>query len=181
MVQSRLRDWAIVPGRFPEDWKEALRAHDNATALLIKEITGLDDVPPEMIKKIRQGNGVEKVESLGIVLNRLNVREIKLKGKLADAAELQAKEERDREAEKVELRHIAERMEELKKLGLSNEEAKELIQTERGKVTKTISETKLNLSPETRDMIEKVIPETLGRIFTPEPEKIVLCKVSRGD
>ena len=180
-IQSRLREWAVSPELGPQNWEKALGAQDDATATLIKEIVGLDSVSPELIKKIRQGNGIGKVPSLGIIMNRLNVREIRLKGELAKAAELKVKEDRERKAEEVELEHIAARIAELRQtIGFTAEEAKELIQTERKKVIKTVSETKLNLSPETREMIEKMVPVLL-EVFAPrkEPEKIILWKEVR--
>ena len=102
---------------------------------------------------------------MGIVLNRVNVTSIKPKGKLAEAAQKEAIEKREQKAETIELTHIAERIESLKKLGFSNEQSLEIIQTERGKVSKTISESKWNVSQETRAMIEKIGPDLVAKIL----------------
>lgn len=122
----------------------------------------------EQITKARQGNGDFELPQLGITINRLNIGEIKPVGKLAEAAELAVKEEREQAAEIVELDHVRNRMAELmtvppKGPGFSAEQALEVIQTERGKVVKTVAETKLNISPETRAMIEKIMPGLLNQ------------------
>ena len=119
----------------------------------------------EEIRDARRGNGKYKKFSLGILLNRLNLGEIKPIGELAKAMELKVTEESQRRAEIVELNHVGERIEALKKIDFSNEQALEIIQTERGKVTKNISESKWNVSAETRAMIEKVGPEIVAKIF----------------
>lgn len=110
----------------------------------------------EEIRNARRGNGKYQKLELGIILNRLNLGEIKPIGKLAEAMELQVKEQREMEAEKTELKHVSDRVKELTTLGFSNEQSLEIIQTERGKVVKTITESKWNVSQETRNMIEKV-------------------------
>ena len=84
-------------------------------------------------------------------------------GKFAEAADLEVKEEMERKAETLEIQHVADTIDRLKKqLGISNEIALEILQTERGKVVKNISENKWNISPETRAMIEKIAPEMLA-------------------
>lgn len=117
----------------------------------------------ETIAKIRQSNGTIEIPSLGIILNRLNVGKIRTLGKYAEAADLEVKERKEREAETLELQHVADTIQRLTaQLGISNEQALEILQTERGKVTKSISESKWNISPETRAMIEKIAPDILA-------------------
>lgn len=117
----------------------------------------------EIIAKVRQANGTIQIPSLGIILNRLNIGEMKRLGKFAEAADLEVKEEMERKAETLEIQHVADTIDRLKKqLGISNEIALEILQTERGKVVKNISENKWNISPETRAMIEKIAPEMLA-------------------
>lgn len=119
------------------------------------------------IKMARQGNGWFKKSQLGIILNRLNVGEIKPTegSRLSKAMELEVAEDRERIGETLELKHVHGRISELKTLGFSNEQALEIIQTERGKVKKDISESKWNISQETRAMIEKIGPEVVAAIF----------------
>ncbi len=116
----------------------------------------------EEIKALRAGSGNIKLGDLGITIERLNIADIKLLGEVARAAEMEAKEVQEREAEKLELEHVRLRLGELKAEGFSNEQSLEIIQTERGKVKKEISESKFNISPETREMVEKIIPAIAG-------------------
>jgi hypothetical protein len=117
----------------------------------------------KIINDIRNGNGKQPIPHLGIELNRLNIGEIKATGKYGESLELKAKEDRERKAEVLEIQHVSDTIQRLKRqLGVSNEQALEILQTERGKVTKNISESKWNISPETRAMIEKIAPEVLA-------------------
>lgn len=116
----------------------------------------------KQIARARQGNGDFKLPQLGIVINRLNIGEIKPVGELAKAAELEVKEACEREAETTELNHVRQRLIELMAQppngpGFKAEQALEVIQTERGKVAKTVAETKLNVSAETMAAIERII------------------------
>ena len=164
-VGEVIREWAITPDYGPETWEEALRARGEALRIVINTLAGRDTLAaldPTEIALMRAGNGSLVSQALGIVINRVNIGEMKLLGALAEAAEKAAKEERERVAETIELQHIAARVIELKAQGFSNEEAMRIIQTERGKVTQQINESRLNVSPETRDMLTD-----LARIFRP--------------
>lgn len=115
------------------------------------------------IRKARGGNGVYRIPQMGIVLNRLNIGEIRVLGEVGRVAELQAKEKQERAGEREEKKHYAKLVLELRKdLKISEEQAIELIQTERGKVKKEIAEKKLTVSPETRAMIERIVPGLAG-------------------
>lgn len=120
------------------------------------------------IAKMRQGNGGKFLVQLGIRLDRLNIDEIKPMGELTKSAEKKVIEQREAEGDKVRIKNITERIKELRKpeLGFSSEQALEILQTERNKVTKSISETKLNVSNETRSMIEKIAGDVLNKVFS---------------
>jgi hypothetical protein len=98
----------------------------------------------KIIKEIRKGNGVQPIPQLGITLNRLNIGDITIKKgtQLEVAAEKEVKEKREREAEIVELDHVGERIGKL--MGppwdYTRQEARDIVQTERGKVEKKINE-----------------------------------------
>jgi hypothetical protein len=133
MVEEISRRWAAE-----RSWEECLEANVATTGMLIKEIAGLEKEPE--IKLVRQGNGTAPIESLGIILNRLNVGIITVVGKLVETAELKAIEEKEREAEKIEIDHVRERIQELIKTGFTPKEARDIVQTERKKVEKKITE-----------------------------------------
>jgi len=110
---------------------------------LVKKLTGISDEElKEKVEEVRRGNGVEKIPYLGIVLNRLNIGMRRIKGKLGEEAERVAVEKRQRDAEKVELKHVQVRTKEFQKVGLTPKDALEAVQTERGKVEKKIIEYK---------------------------------------
>ena len=48
--------------------------------------------------------------------------------------------------------------------GYSKEQALEVVQTERGKVTKTIAETKISISSEVQEMLKEILPSALSII-----------------
>lgn len=171
VVTEAVREFAADPSREPNTWEDAIKMRKEFLAEIVLSILGKDpgqtpqDEIDEIIRELRRGNGTMEMETLGIILNRVNITEIKPRGKLAEAAEMMAKEERDRKGEEVELKHVATQITKLKELGFSNEQALEIIQTERGKVTKEIKESKWNVSQETRAMIEKIGPEIVAQIF----------------
>lgn len=160
MVNQRLREWAITT-----NWEDALKAHDKTTAILVKTIAGLPtelskEEQEKIIARIAQGDGVQPIPQLGIILNRLNIKEIKPKGELIRAAELLVKEKMERVGERIEMQHAMDRVQEVKKvLGCSTAQAIELFQTERGKVVKKINEIKGSVSDETRKMVERIIDQ----------------------
>jgi len=138
IVEEACRQWAIR-----QTWQECQRNRDKLARLLVGRITknkGRDLT--FIINSLRLGNGDARIQSLGIVMNRFNVGEIELKGELAKAAERTAVETRQMEAEKTEIRNVRDRARELQELGLSAEDAIEVVQTERGKVKKEIREIK---------------------------------------
>jgi regulator of protease activity HflC (stomatin/prohibitin superfamily) len=113
-----------------------------------------------VIKKIRRGNGAFYMPSLGITINRFTIDEIALSGQTKEAVESRAREAYEREADEIEIRNVLQRTRELMQdLGISAEQALEIVQTERGKVVKSIKEGKINISPETRETLERIFPE----------------------
>ena len=96
----------------------------------------------EQVREIQRGNGIQGIQQLGITLNRLNIGDIAIKSgtQLEKAAEKEISEIREREAEKVELEHVKKRVEELQGIGYTIQEARDIVQTERGKVNKNIQD-----------------------------------------
>lgn len=116
----------------------------------------------EHLRTARQGNADIAIKDLGVILTRLNIKEVQPLGDVAKAAEKQAKEEQDRLGEITELNHVAERIKTLsERAKIPPALAAEMVQTERGKVVKKIKENKYNLSPE----ILAALPEILNSIM----------------
>jgi regulator of protease activity HflC (stomatin/prohibitin superfamily) len=168
IVQEALREWAISKTWGPQTWQEALGKRAEAINVLVNAVLGRPyDAPisDNDLARMRAGNGNLQNTAYGFTLNRLNIKEMRLKGKLAEAAEKKVVEEREREAEKVELEHIRNQVAEFVRMGYSREQALEAVQTERDKVTKTIDEKKISVSPETRDALERIAAGTTGTIL----------------
>jgi len=116
--------------------KEILKEKDE------KEIKEAINRRREQIREIQRGNGVQVIPQLGITLNRLNIGDIALQegSLLWKAAEQKVKEEREQEAEEVELNHVGSRIEKLMgpPWNFTKQEARDIVQTERDKVKKEI-------------------------------------------
>lgn len=162
ITRQELRSWAVKEDANHKTWEDVIRADDVASRRLIQAILG-EDVDENEAKEIQRGHGNCKHKKLGFRFNRLNIGDMKILGETAIAAEKMAKEERDREAEKVEMAHAIDMIKKVAaETGLSIEEAKELFQTERSKVVKTIDERRLNISDETRKALKEIAPLLKG-------------------
>ncbi|MDD5431130.1 MAG: hypothetical protein PHP03_02820 [Candidatus Pacebacteria bacterium] len=118
------------------------------------------------VNEIKSGNGKHQIDHLGITINRFNIGEIKALGKYAESLDLEVKEKNEKEAEEVEVNHSIKQIKKIEtELKIPVGEAKEFFQTERSKTPKTIQEHKINLSPETREMVKEVLKEAIPAIF----------------
>ncbi len=115
------------------------------------------------IMKAKTGNGSFVKSSLGIIVNRFTINQIRLKGKLAGVAEQQALQVQLRNAEKVELDHIRRRLRELANEGLSREDAIQVIQVERNKATMDIKKKQLSISPGTMEVIQAIADKIFNK------------------
>lgn len=161
------KEEAIEWGRRWEKVKEEL---ERLSAEEQRRIETAVEERRKAIADIRQGQGTFKKSCLGVTLVRLNIGKIVTIGKLAEKASLEVEEEEERKGEIKEMNHLQSRIKELVGIGFTNEAALEIFQTERGKVSKTISENKWNISPETRTMIEKLAPALLKQLLGKEGE-----------
>jgi hypothetical protein len=94
----------------------------------------------EKIKEIRQGKSTFPNESLGITILRFTVNEVKVEGVVAEAAQEAEKERKQKDAEKVEIQNVSDRVAQLISAhpDLTSVQAFEIVQTERKKITKTV-------------------------------------------
>src|SRR3989338_6172972 len=118
----------------------------------------------EQVDAIRMGTAKILIEDLGVFIERLNLGDMDVLGGVSEQAEAQAREVEEREAEKVELSHVKQRILLFTEMGYSKEKALEIVQTERGKVAKTISENQFSIPPETREMVEKIASPLAGSV-----------------
>lgn len=170
VIDEAVRELAISKERPPDTWEQAVSMKGDFSFEILLKIEGipipdssedrekLKKEKADLLKSLRVGNGTLEVPSLGIIINRLNVKNVQPKGKLVEAAEKLAIERREMQAEAVELKHIRDEVAKLNKdLSLSAEQSLELIQTERGKVVKTVNETKFSVAQESREAIKDVV------------------------
>lgn len=147
-----------------DGWKRVNEVYDPLVDTQKEDLKTAVKSRREEVKKLRTGTGSIVLKDLGVKIERLNVGDVKVLGEVAKAAEKEAKEEEERKAERFEISHVQKLVEELMKppYNFSSEQALEVIQTERSKVTKMITESKLNISPETREMIKIIIPQIIS-------------------
>jgi len=144
----------------------------------------------DIILSLRRGNGTQEIPSLGITLNRFNIGEVELDKRIQQAIENSSIEIAEARAEKIELDNIRARIFEimfvineetgkpetddegnLKRTGISEQSAIELIQSERGKVPKTItvSRKEFSFDKNTLEMITPLASVILGALKGGKP------------
>lgn len=165
IVEEAVRELATNPNKEPTTWEEAVAMKRIFLAEIVNVVLGKNPTLTstkeidEIATNLRRGNGNQKIESLGIVLDRVNVTEVKPKNpKLADAADESAIEKKQKESEKIEIETVNELAKKLiDTLGIDPKTALEIIQTERGKVTKNIKENKYDVAGIPPDLMSVVL------------------------
>jgi len=105
----------------------------------------------------------KKAIDWGIDIRNILITDIGLEEEVMKDYERTKREERQRDAEIIELNHVRERIQELKDMGFSLERAQEIVQTERGKVKKDIQEKLYGLSGGVaKDIAAKAAGKILG-------------------
>ncbi len=133
--------WAIKNKETGEwNWDDLQRVYDGFSDDDRQDLALFIKMRRLEIKRIRQGKGSFRDESLGITIVRFTVNEVKVEGKVAEAAELEEKERREREADKMEIENVSERIKKLRTdhPDMPLEEAIMMVQTERGKISESV-------------------------------------------
>lgn len=161
-----IREWASAADHGPKTWREAYGAHAEALPVVVNALVGRAvDTPLDAteLARMRGGNGALESVALGITLNRVNITQIQVLGKLAEAAEQQAIEAAQRAGETIERDFLAESLEILIKKGLTPEEARRAFQVERKKITETVATRVFGVTTETFKAAGEAIAGVLGR------------------
>ena len=115
VVAEAVRELATNPNKEPKTWEQAIAMKRIFLAEIVSVILGRNPSSisaaeiDEIATNLRRGNGNQKIESLGIILDRVNITEVKPKNpKLADAADESAIEKRQKVAEKIEIQTVKE-------------------------------------------------------------------------
>ncbi|MEK9148294.1 MAG: SPFH domain-containing protein, partial [Patescibacteria group bacterium] len=98
-----------------------------------------------------------KARDWGVDITNVLVAQILPSEEVIQDYERVRREERQRDAEIIELEHVRSRIEEVSRMGFSLERAQEIVQTERGKVKKEIREQQLSIPAETRATLKEVL------------------------
>ena len=141
------------------EWKKIRKVLDTLNEDEQKELEKSVDNRRDKIKNLRRGNGQIIINDLGIRLERLNIGDIEVLGKVAENADQEAKEEQQRKAEGLELQFVRERITELMAppFNYTRAEARDIVQTERGKVVKAIDDKHITLDATTAEIVARVL------------------------
>lgn len=159
MIKERLREWAA---NFDGQWLSAVKVREDATSILITDISGISssvdsNQRTENIKKIRAGIGDQVIPSLGIVLCRLNIASLDATGALSNEAELSARKHSQIKSQALEFEHFRQMAKELMELGFTKEQSAEIIQTDRGQLSRVIKEYRGQPSAYMMSVIEHIL------------------------
>lgn len=166
-TEEAVRQWMIATEEGPRDFEEALRTGQGTRAILFRTIAGLPlELPKaerdQMLQTVTNEKGFS-LPQLGIVLDFLRITKVTVGGVVVDTTELISKEKKQKEVEMIKFGYLQEIMLQLKEFGLSTEQALELAQTERGRVSKKIDEMKLRISIEDQDKVVRLIERLIDR------------------
>lgn len=143
-------NWEKVETNLKAGYKKAKDENPDKFGTYKEELNNLKEKVDErrqVIKNLQRGTGSLKISSLGIIIERLNIGQVELLGDAAKMADKQAVEKIEQEAERTEMENVKGLIEYLmEELDFSRKEAKEIVQSERGKVDVNVNEHKLSLS-----------------------------------
>jgi hypothetical protein len=145
--EPRLRPLEVDAERWGENWERLEKRLKKLTPQEIETLRAQIKQRQNIINEVTSGNGKNFVESLGITVHKLTLNSIKPVGQTAESIDKIVKEIQESEAEKVEITAAINRINELmKNTGCSLDQAIQLFQVEREKISKNVNE--INLSPE---------------------------------
>ena len=159
MLKERVREWA---SNQEGGWVEALRVTEALTARLAKDIGGIPttlSVEEEraLVARVRSGLAEQTIKGLGIILNRLNVSELNIRGKVGAEADIAAYARLRMAGQRIDFDLITEILKKLMALGFTADQSIELVQIERDKVEKKVREYRGSAAAATLSAVEKIL------------------------
>ncbi len=142
-----------VPPPVPEEWQNRPDVGLNWSALeavLAAEPAGREEIGRQvrarraLLDALSRGEAEIKIVSLGIILERLSIKDIRQPDDLMEAARRPAIEREEREAETIELQHLRDRMNELQRpvseggAGMDPEQSRRTVLVDLKKATEEI-------------------------------------------
>ncbi|MDD2913620.1 MAG: hypothetical protein WCZ99_01725 [Candidatus Paceibacterota bacterium] len=146
------------------NYKKLGDAGNSAISSILKIICG-NEVGDKEVRNVIQGKGCIIHEGLGVKINQINITGLRFVGEFAKVAELSVVKGIKIDIEKKELKQIADFIKKYKEEGnLSTSEAIELIQTEKGTVSKKIKE--VSISPKIIEVLaDPKIVDAINKIL----------------
>lgn len=166
VVSQRALQWARSTAEGPQTWEEAQEKIVEATEVILQNILGVEELTEEEKQNFTRGIGNCRLLDLGIVLDRLNVDKIAVTGEVAEKAQKAAGEVLERDAEIIELEHIAKRIQIFIDKGFSHPDAVNIVFVAMGKASKVIDDRNLTfkLSSGLDKLLEKLSPELIATL-----------------
>jgi hypothetical protein len=100
--EENLRLWSRNEMEEPRTWESLLNSGKQASKLIIEAICD-DTISESDLNKVRLGRGEFKIEQFGVILNRLNLKEMVPKGEVYEKALKKKNEEKERDSETYEV------------------------------------------------------------------------------
>jgi hypothetical protein len=140
--------------------RKILRTMSNSQ---ISELKNAIEKRRKEIENLRTGIGAIELTDLGVTLERLNIGDIDVLGEVGVQAEGEAKEEQERQKDERELKFVRERIKELMDppFNYTNAEARDIVQTERGKVKREIADKHYSLDSSTVTALGAIVKEVV--------------------
>lgn len=140
--------------------KEVLKSIEESKGVAaIEKLEKAVEQRRKAIEDLRTGSGTIVLQDLGFMLERLNLGDIDVLGDVGKQAEGEAKEEQERQKDALELKFVRERIEELMlpPFNYTNAQARDIVQTERGKVVRAIDDKQISLDATTAQIVATVL------------------------
>jgi regulator of protease activity HflC (stomatin/prohibitin superfamily) len=145
-------------GRWGENWERLNEYFQELDPEKKEKIEKALQERRQVIANLRSGSGQYVLPSLGIIIQRLNLSEIKVVGETAQKADQAAKEAQETRAEVEEQTHIIDMAKTLaKEIGMSNGEAIQCVYAHLGKIPKTVQEHQVTFAPNVLAAAEKIL------------------------
>lgn len=162
-AKEAIRERIVDENKKPFVWQEAMAMSKDMELEIAAAMMGkkLDEIPKreqdEMISELRKGEAKIKISAYGVIVKRINIVKISVDKEVREAANREAIEREEWRAKKIKLDEEIKRIKEASAQDRSEREARELVQITGREVEKKIQEHKINVVPETVELIGALV------------------------
>lgn len=146
------------------DWSKLRTIIESRSLAEQDELKERVETRREAIRKVMRGDGIAK-PTLGIIVRRLGLGDIKPPADIEKSASLKPVEEMKRDAEAVQLDAVRDRIKELRDMGFSPGDARDTVQVERGKLKRDLKENRVSVDPETLKALGDLAGPIIAKFF----------------